>query len=218
MRSAFDMHPPLIGITGTWYHAATRGYPGRMLRVTSRGRRLSASGLARSRFNPGDFHGDGTGFETLYLALNRETALFEKRAQFGDPYGSPSALVVASRIKNTTVVSVDVNLDAVLDLSDIGTHALLDTNAQEITGDWIGYEKRGLGLAPPLGVLTAPTGLAPTQQLAWDLSQNPGVKGIISISAKVPTTCCLVVFTHTMQASDSLSWDDPNTGRRESYP
>lgn len=127
-------------------------------------------------------------------------------------------MLVAARIKNTTVVPVAVNLDAVLDLSDIGVHALLNSSAQEITGDWRGYEKRGLGLPPPLGVLTAPTGLAPTQQLAWDLFQDPRIKGIIGISTKVPTTCCLVVFTHKMQAPDSLHWDDPNTGKREHYP
>jgi hypothetical protein len=218
MKSAIDVPLPLIGVTGRWHHAATLGHVGRVPRVTPRGQPLSAPGLVRTRFNPGDFHGDDQGFETVYLALDRETALFEKRAQFGNPYGDPVNLLISSRIKNTTVVPVDVILDAVLDLSDVGTHSLLETNAQEITGDWNGYEWRGRGLPPPMGMLAAPTGLAPTQQLARELFQNPLIKGIISISAKVPTTCCLVIFTHKMQSPDSLRWEDPNTGQQELYP
>jgi hypothetical protein len=217
MRSAIGAPLPLIGVTGTWYHAATRGYPGRILRLTPSGFK-SASGYEPIRFNPGAIHSVSSSFETLYLALDNETALFEKRVQHGDPCGDPSALLVAARIKNTVVVPVAVNLDTVLDLSDVGVRTPLNTSAQEITGDWRGYEKRGLGLPPPLGVLTTPIGLAPTQQLAWELFQDRRIKGIISISAKVPTTCCLVVFTHKLQPPDSLSWDDPNTGRQERYP
>lgn len=220
MRSAIGVSLPLIAETRTWYHAATRGHAGRILRITPGGYTLSASALARTRFNPGDYHGPAKGFETLYLALDPDTARFEKRTQFGDPFGDPSRgpVLVAPKMSRVAVVPVDVNLDAVLDLSNVGVHALLDTNAQEITGDWDGYEQRGRGLPSPLGVLTAPTGLAPTQQLAWELFQDPRVKGIIGVSAKVPTTRCLVVFTHKMQSPDSLTWDDPNTGTRESYP
>lgn len=123
-------------------------------------------GREPTRFNPGDFHGVNSGFETLYLALDGKTALFEKQVQFGDPYGPPEALLVTPKIGRTSVVPVDVNLDGVLDLSDVNIHDLLETNAQEITGDWRGYQIRGPNMAPHLGVLSAPAGLAPTQQLA----------------------------------------------------
>ncbi len=217
MKSVIQVPLALIAITGTWYHAATSGREGHILRLTRRGS-PSASGLEPTRFNPGNVQGVRSTFETLYLALDPETALFEKRAQFGDPYGDPNALLFARRKTSTRVVPVDLNLDSIRDLSDVGTPALLDTNAQEITGDWDGYQRRGLGLAPPLGMLTAPTGVAPTQQLAWEVFHHSPIKGIITISAKVPTTRCLVVFTHTMRSPDTLRWDDPNTGRRKTYP
>jgi hypothetical protein len=215
MRSTIDLTPPLISVTGTWYHAATRGYPGRILRLTPRGF-TSAAGYEPTRFNPGNVHGVGSSFETLYLALDGRTALFEKRVNYGDPYGDPSALLVMPRISKTELVPVDVNVDSILDLSDVDVHRLLGTNAQEITGDWEGYVHRGSG-APDI-VLTAPIGSAPTQDLAWELFHHTSVKGIKSISAQVPTTCCLVVFTHKLRSSNQLSWSDPNTGRRETYP
>ena len=215
MRSAIGLTPPLIRVAGAWYHAATRGYPGRILRLTPSGF-TSAPGYEPTRFNPGSVHGVRSSFETLYLALDGKTALFEKRVNYGNPYEDPSALLVTPRISKTELVPIDVNVDSILDLSDIGVHRLLGTNAQEITGDWEGYVHRGSG-APGVA-LTAPIGTAPTQDLAWELFHHTPVKGIKSISAQVPTTCCLVVFTHKLEPPDSLSWSDPNTGRRETYP
>jgi hypothetical protein len=185
------------------------------LRLTPSGFK-SAAGYEPTRYNPGSVHGVGSSFETLYLARDGRTALFEKRVTYGDPYGDPSSLLVTPRISKTDLVPVDVNIDSILDLSDIDIHRLLDTNAQEITGDWEGYVHRGSG-APGV-VLTAPIGPAPTQDLAWELFHHTSVKGVKSISARVPTTCCLVVFTHKLQPSDRLSWSDPNTRRRETYP
>lgn len=215
MKSAIGAPYSTITITGTWYHAATRGHQGRILRLTSRGFK-SASGYDPTRFNPGNAQGSSSSFETLYLAFDGKTALFEKRVQYGDPFGNPDALLVSPKISKTELVPVDVVLDSVLDLSDVGAHTILETNAQEITGDWQGYQRRGLG--EPGIVLTAPTGPAPTQQLAWELFHNTSVKGIVSISAKDPTTKCLVIFMHKMQPPDTLSWADPNTGKREHYP
>lgn len=215
MRSAIGVPLPLMSVSGTWYHAATKGHPGRILRLTPRGS-PSASGFEPTRFNPGNLRGVDPSFETLYLALDGKTALFETRVQYGDPYGDPSALLVAPKITKTELVPVDVNLDEVLDLSDVSVHASLDTNAQELTGDWQGYIHRGSG--GPGIVLNAPTGRAPTQNLAWELFHHTLIKGIISISAQVPTTCCLAVFTHKLQPPNRLSWSDSNTGRRETYP
>lgn len=216
MRSVDGLSLPLVPETRTWFRAFTTGKKGQILHVTPRRSRLSGSAFTRTRFNPGDHHGVGTGFETLYLALDPTTALFEKQAQFGDPFGG--FVIIAPRMDDTDTLPVSVHLDAVLDLSDVNVHAMLETNAQERTGDWNGYQQRERGVSLPLGVLTAPTGLAPTQQLSWELHQDPRVKGIIGISAKVPTTCCLGVFTHKLRSPDQLSWDDPNTGRRETYP
>lgn len=217
MRSAIGLPLPLMSVTGKWYHAATRGHPGRILRLTPSGLTLALGpGNAPTRFNPGHVRGGGSNFETLYLALDGDTALFEKGVQYGDPFGDSRAWLVSERIRKTDLVPVDVHLDSVLDLSDVAMHGLLDTNAQELTGDWRGYSYRGSG--KPGIVLKLPTGRAPTQNLAWELFHNTPVKGIINFSAQVPTTCCLVVFTHKLLTPNRLSWSDPNTGKRETYP
>jgi hypothetical protein len=213
MKSASGVPLPLISVTGTWQHAATIGKPGKALRMTTKGLTPAAE-YVRARFNPGILRSPG--IETLYLALGRDTALFEKRAQFGNPYGPTSQFIAGPRLNTTAVIDVDVNLRSVVDLTDLGNHHLLDTTAQELTGDWLGYELRGQ--AAPSVVLTAPTGAAPTQQLGWELFQMPNVEGIKYISALVSVTCCLVVFTHKLQRPSSLAWHDPNTGSRESYP
>ncbi len=213
MKSASGLALPAISVSGAWKHAATSGYPGRILRVTPRGV-ASAAGYARTRFNPGNAR--TFGFELLYLALDQNTALLEKQAQFGSPYSQPVTYIPAPRMSKTVVVDVSVDLRNVVDLTDIAVHTTLATTAQELTGDWMGYELRGMAARHP--ILTAPAGEAPTQTLGWELVQEPTVEGMRVISAKDATTCCLVVFTHKLQRPGSLVWNDPNTNRRESYP
>jgi RES domain len=200
-------------VIGTWQHAASTNRPGRALRVTARGL-ASPAAYAPTRFNPGNLLSPG--FETLYLALGRDTALFEKRALFGDPYDPRGRFIPGPKMSNAAVIDVDVDLRTVVDLTNLGIHALLQTTAQELTGDWKGYELRGQ--TGPGFVLTAPTGVAPIQMLGWELFNEPHIEGIKVISAMKAVTCCLVVFTHKLQRPGSLSWHDPNTNRRESYP
>lgn len=213
MNSASGLTLPVVPITGTWKHAATSGYPGRILRLTPRGV-ASPAGYARTRFNPGNARTPR--FELLYLALDQNTALLEKQALFGSPYAQPVSYIPAPRMSRTVVIDVVVNLQHVVDLADTTAHAALASSAQELTGVWMGYEMRGMTLRNP--ALTAPVGEAPTQILGWELFQEPGVEGMRVISARDATTCCLVVFTHKLSRPGSLSWDDPNTRQRESYP
>lgn len=213
MNSASGLALPVMPVSGAWKHAATSGYPGRILRLTPRGV-VSPAGYARTRFNPGNARTPG--FELLYLALDQNTALLEKQAQFGSPYAQPITYIPAPRMSRTVVIDVAVDLQNVIDLTDINAHASLSTTAQELTGDWMGYQVRGL--ATRSSVLSAPVGEAPTQILGWELFQEPGVEGIRVISAKDATTCCLVVFTHKLSRPGSLAWDDPTTKQRESYP
>lgn len=67
-------------------------------------------------------------FETLYLAENPMVALFEVEALFGDP---------------SLLGNVVVRLGRVADLTDPAAQDVLGTTAQELTGDWEGYEQRG---------------------------------------------------------------------------
>lgn len=209
MKSASGVQLPRIGVVGKWKHAASVGHQGMMLRITPRGI-VPAAGRPGTRFNPGELLRPR--FELLYLALEATTTLLEKRAMYGDS----SEFLFSSRMAQTIVVDVEVDLRTIVDLTDPRSHALLDTSAQEMTGDWAGYEQRRLGALP--NVLSQPTGVAPTQTLGWELFREPGIEGIKAISAKVPTTCTLVIFTHKLMRPGSLAWDDPNTGNRERYP
>ncbi|MFT4039181.1 MAG: RES family NAD+ phosphorylase [Thermomicrobiales bacterium] len=213
MNSAQGLQLPRSAVRGVWKHAATTGYPGRILRVTPPGLTAGAAN-ARTRFNPGNARPPV--FELLYLALDPDTALLEKQAQFGNPYTQPVSFTPAPRMNRTVVVDVHVNLQHVVDLADTSAHTALATTAQELTGDWMGYEVRDMTVRQP--VLTAPVGIAPTQTLGWELFHEPDIEGMRVISARDATSCCLVIFTHKLTRPGSLIWDDRNSGQVESYP
>jgi hypothetical protein len=84
----------------------------------------------------------------------------------------------------------------VVDLSDPVQSTLVDTNAQELTGDWRGYQQRG-----PATSVTAPTGTAPTQEFGNQLfSLCPDVQGFLTLSARLPYYRILAVFTQRLNA------------------
>jgi hypothetical protein len=86
-------------------------------------------------------------------------------------------------------VNVTVQLQAVADLTAVATHSLLETSAQELTGDWLGYQQRG-----PLTSVPQPVGLAPTQALGAALFAVPGLEGFRTFSARLPYHSTLIVF------------------------
>lgn len=211
MKSATSVPLPSINVADRLKHAATTGYGGWILNINSQKTRGSAA-FVTTRFNPGNLL--GSGFVTLYLAFDESTALLKKRIQFGDPFGLPGNLLIdVAKQRRTMVVDVDVDLRNVVDLTILDAHRRLATNAQELTGDWIGYQRRGPGR-----MLEAPTGVAPTQKLGWELFHEAGVEGVKTISATNATACCIVVFPHKLTRPGSLAWDDPNTGQREQHP
>jgi hypothetical protein len=99
-----------------------------------------------------------------------------------------------------------VLLNRVCDLTDVTQAQLpLQTTAQELTGDWEGYQVRG-----PLTPVRGPTGVAPTQHLGEALFRT-GMEGFRSISAKVPHVRTLMVFPQNMGLGTSLTYLDPRT-------
>jgi RES domain-containing protein len=152
---------------------------------------------------------DSPGYEILYLAENHAVALLEAQALLGSP--SVPGGVIPHPHSTWTILNVTVQLHAVADLTDTKTQDLLETSAQEITGDWLGYRLRG-----PSVTVKAPTGLAPTQQIGEILYRASVVEGIRTISAKVPYHEILVVFPEKLLPDSSISWSNPLTGRTES--
>ena len=145
----------------TWYRATGLGYlPSALSSAHTAG--------ARSRFNAGPLA--TSPFEVLYFAADQQTALFEARAMLGNP--AVPGMAVSNPNFTPVILNVTVILrDGAADLSTAAAQAALDTTAQELTGDWDGYQSR-LMHTP----VTEPIGIAPTQELGQALFQT-GIEG-----------------------------------------
>ena len=120
---------PTIPVTGMWYRAADPRYLPAVLQTTH-------TAKIPSRF----YLADATAqeFETLYLAENHLVALFEVQALVGS-----HATPVPSPARPWVIANVGVRLQKVVDLTDVTRVQIpLQTNAQELTGDWRGYQMR----------------------------------------------------------------------------
>jgi hypothetical protein len=98
-------------------------------------------------------------------------------------------------------------LQQIADLSAVDQQTLLETTAQEITGDWLAYQLRG-----PTTSVTAPTGVAPTQQLGAALHAVPNLEGFLAISATVPTSRTLILFPGKLQPGSSVEFSHATLG------
>jgi hypothetical protein len=98
-------------------------------------------------------------FPVLYLAEDHLVALFEVGALLGS--AQPGGQYVPNPRQAWTVLNVQVQLQAVADLTDPTEQHRLATTAQELTGDWRGYFLRN-----PATPLRRPNGLAPRNSLA----------------------------------------------------
>jgi hypothetical protein len=108
-------------------------------------------------------------FEILYLSESLQVAQFEIGALAGDP------LVVGGILNapdSFAAVHVKVVLQRVADLTVVSEQDLIETTAQELTGDWRGYQHR----AAPRSSIQEPVGTAPTQ-IDWLQLEFPSPSG-----------------------------------------
>ena len=144
-------------LTGTWYRAIqsrfwTTALATHQIRVVP------------SRFNAGATASPQ--FEILYLSENHLVTLFEVQALLGS-LTQPGGVIPHPR-QAWTVPNVNVQLQAVADLTQESQQQSLETTAQELTEDWRGYQQRSptqaLGAAlfvvPGRGRLSYPLGEA----------------------------------------------------------
>jgi RES domain-containing protein len=163
----------------------------------------SQSRLTPSRFNAGPLA--SLPFETLYLAEDPYVALFEAGAVLGSP-SQPGGLFPNPRLA-LVILNVQVQLQRVADLTLVPQQQLLGTNAQELTGDWRGYQQRS-----PRTSVREPVGIAPTQELGAALYQAPDLEGICTLSARVPYSMILIVFPQKLQTGSSVEFLHPTLG------
>lgn len=108
-----------------------------------------------------------------------------------------------------TVLNVRVQLPDIADLTQVSQQGLLATTAQELTGDWYGYQQRSA-----LTSISQPVGTAPTQALGATLYGLAGLEGCLTLSAKVSYHRILVVFPDKLRQGSRVEFHDPATGQR----
>jgi hypothetical protein len=183
--------------TRTWYRAVQPQFYQTSLDTAQ-------TRLIPSRFSAGS--ASRPPFELLYLAEDPIVALFEVQALFGAAT-LPGGVVPHPR-RVYVVLNVDVRLVSVADLTDVASQAALRTTAQELTGDWRGYQQRSQTTS-----VKQPVGLAPTQDLGATLFRVPGLEGFRTLSARLPYNEMLVVFPTKLQANSLVRFHDPVAGQ-----
>lgn len=170
-------------LTGYWYRAVRLKY------WTSR---LSSDHFktARSRFSAATL--STPLYRLIYLGQTHQVAIHEVRALLGDPT-APIANPKGSR----AILSMNVVLDQIVDLSDSTEQRLLATNHSELTGDWTNHP-----------------GVAPTQELGHALYSLPGLEGFLYKSSLLDGLC-LTVFPEKLGSRSSIIFDNEITGKRE---
>lgn len=105
---------------------------------------------------------------------------------------------------SSSIISVEVSLQGVADLTKMAEQRRLKTNVQELTGDWRYYHTRTLSCPVP-----EPRGTnAPTQDLGEALFGTPYIEGFRAVSAKVPNQKNLIVFPQKLRKGSYLRYRD----------
>lgn len=121
------------------------------------------------------------------------------------------------------VVHVKVVRQRVADLTRVSQQDLIERTAQELTGDWRGYQHRTAARAS----VQEPVGTAPTQDLGQALLTTAGIDAFRTLSAKLAYPRNLLLFPEKMYQGSRLEFRDmsahllqvidgtvPKTGRR----
>lgn len=187
-------------VTGVWYRALHPRF------ISTRFATAHTTSHA-TRFNGGRLA--VSPFRVFYLAETPQVALFEVQSLLGSTM-VPGGVVAHPRGGTWVTFGVSVNLHNVADLTDVAEQGTIETTAQELTGDWRGYQYRSWATS-----VTAPTGLAPTQELGEVICRQVGFEGILTLSAKVPDQKVLIIFPANLGSRSWVEYFDPATGERE---
>ncbi len=184
MRLGFCDRLLLRPLTGHWYRA---------VRLSHWKTRLSTihSKTTWSRFSRATLNEPGS--RILYLGENHQVVIYEVGAAFGDP----GALISDPR-SSWLILSLEVVLDHVADLSDPAQQKIIQTSHQELTGDWLAHP-----------------GVAPTQKLGPALFDLPQLEGFLFASSKLKGRN-LVILPDKLGPRSSVDFHNELTGKIES--
>lgn len=186
-----------VPASGTWFRAIRPKYwPSSLLTTHTR--------TTPGRFNSGTVVHPS--FEVLYLAPDQVLALFEVGGLVGSPL--PAGIWIPYPHASWTVVNVGVSLSRVADLTNLWNLRSLQSNVQELTGDWRGYLFR-----PEVPRLRSPYwSNVPTQRLGRALYQIAGLEGFLTYSSRDSTKTNLVVFPAKLNGGSFIQYLDPAVG------
>jgi RES domain len=177
--SKLSLHP----LTGYWFRAVNlKHWNSRLLSDQSR--------TSRSRFNSATYASPL--YRILYLGENHQVSIYEVGALLGDP-NAP----ISSPRGSWALMSLQVRLHHVADLSDPGHQKLIATNDQELTGTWANN-----------------SGTAPTQTLGAALSAHPGLEGFVFPSSKSGNRN-LAIFMDKLDKRSLITFENELDGKIE---
>jgi hypothetical protein len=185
--------PPLPRVPerSSWFRAVSLKYLETALNS-------SHTSITSSRFSSGSILIPS--HEIVYLAKTPELALYEVGAMLGTPF-KPGSSVPHLHL-SIAILSVQVQLQHVADLTDVPAAQIpLETTAQELTGDWIGYSTRGWNTT-----VKHPTGPAPTQLLGAALFQCGLYEAFRTPSAKIPHEEVLAIFPERLAPGSFIEY------------
>lgn len=169
--------------------------------------------LLASRFS--DASARSPKYETLYLGENPDVAARETRMMYSGLTGDGGGIVANPGAGAFTIIPVNIYLSSisVADLTHPQEADIVQTNAQELTGDWRLYKSRPSTYG---SISTTHTGTAPTQQLGQALF-DAGFKAFVTFSAVNPRYKNLVVFTERLVAPDRLLYSYEDDSGQSQY-
>ena len=107
------------------------------------------------------------------------------------------------------ILASNIVLQQTADLTSAESLAILETNVQELTGDWAIYN--GLKHRPHL---TSLQNIAPTQVLGQRLFEATDLEGFKVFSARKPECLYLVVFPQKLLPGSSVTFlNDPQPSK-----
>ncbi len=186
-------------LSGVWFRGIEMQYGSTPLQYIH-------TSIRSSRFSHADQQHPA--FPLIYLAENHDIALKEVGALF-NPLGTST--VIPNPHAAWTILNVTISLSAVLDLTDRGVQSYLQTNFQELTGDWRGYYLRAIPMSSVPDIWQP----APTQVLGEALYKIPKLMGFITVSAKVPDRKNLIIFPDKIKrpADGKIEFTEPSSGK-----
>lgn len=170
-------------LTGDWYRAMSLRFWKTRL-ASNHSTTIATRFSAASPVAPGP--------RLIYFGANHQVAIMETGALLGNPMAP-----ISNPKGSWAILSFDLILTSIVDLTGSTEQRVLRTNHAELTGNWSNYP-----------------GIAPTQELGHELFQLAGLEGFLYTSATTNARC-LAVFPDKLGRGSRITFFNEITRRLE---